>query len=257
MGEIQGNQAEVGGRSAPAVEGDNVLMAAGTGLQLQVIGVAVGAGVVMVGMVAVEAFPSRGWYAHRLTPRTFDHVAVFAQSVAIEGEHLIPIVSSAVVGHLHPQPEGAESHVDFGRLVAVVASVQHGPGIGRETNLGGRRLVLIDGDAPKRSGNLYAVASTITGLVYPHLAAGYAGNEDRKQSEYEDAIFHVFRLYICTPATSSMFQKTIKARDAPLAATLGCLVHLTVKAPPCEVFLVQIAQIALVLPHPAGRRHLL
>src|ERR1700722_16108041 len=157
-------------------------------------------------MVTVEALHGHGGRAHRLSPRTLDHGTVFAQSLAIKGQHLIAIVRRTVVGHLHPQLERAEPHVDVGRLVPVLARVHHRAGIGRETKRGGRSLVLVDGQAAKRSGNLYAVA--IVGLVDAYLAAGSARHQHSEQSEDDYAVFHVLFLSWCTRRGFAMFQET-------------------------------------------------
>src|ERR1700733_15277308 len=105
MGEIEGDQAEVSRRSTFIVEDDKVLMASGAGFQLQIIRVAMRTRVVMIGMFAIEALHGDSGGPDRPTVRTFDHVAVFAQSLAIESQHLVPIVGSAEVGHSHSQLE--------------------------------------------------------------------------------------------------------------------------------------------------------
>src|ERR1700722_13498749 len=105
MGEIEGDQAEVSRRSPFIVEDDKVLMAGGAGFQLQIIGVAVRTRTIMIGVVAIEALHGDSGGPDRPTVRTFDHVAVFAQSLAIKSQHLVPIVGSAEVGHSHSQLE--------------------------------------------------------------------------------------------------------------------------------------------------------
>src|ERR1700722_220839 len=117
VGQIHRDQAEVSGCGVTAaVQRHNVLMAGRAGLQLQVIRteIAVWNGVGAVGVVAAKALPGCGRSAHRLIPHTFDHAPIFAQSLAIKSQHLIPAVGSGVVSRLYPQLPGAEPHVDFG-----------------------------------------------------------------------------------------------------------------------------------------------
>src|SRR3984885_14137727 len=222
MRQIERNQAEVSRCVVSIVEDDQVLMTGGPGFQFQVIWVAVHRVVFMIGMVAVETFHGYRGGAHRLAPRTFDHGAVFAQSLAIKSQHLIAIVSRTVVGHLHPQLERAEPHVDVGRLVPVVARVHHRPGIGRETKRGSGRLVFINGESCRRGGD--RCTGAIVGLVHAYLTTGSARDQHSEQSKDDYAVFHVFSSHGVRAAALPCSRKLENVELAKLRLSPACCI---------------------------------
>ena len=171
----------------------------------------------MIGVVAAEAFHGCGRSANRLIPRTFDHAAIFAQSLAIKSQHLVPAVSSGVVSRLHPQLPGAEPHVDFRRPVAVPRGVKDRIGIGGETKFGGRGLVFVDVDPSKRGGNLYVVAPPLLDLstctLQPVTPARRTASKKSPSAVSRKGMFSS-PLRMCTRARPSMFPENTPQRNA-------------------------------------------
>jgi len=172
------------GKARLAVSGifkaDDVLVALGAGLQLEIACVDVDSAVdlgfeVVVAVVgAAESFRGNSWGANGGVAVACDDIPIAGQGLFVKGGDLILTVGAAVRDGADVQLPLAEAKVDIGRLVFVVAIDLGRAGVHREPEVGGRSLIGVHVDAAEGGIHLDVFVFTVLALVDMDPAAGDA-----------------------------------------------------------------------------------